>query len=108
MAKGFKYNFILFSLIIIIGLLVGTSNGFLLSPKNDDIIDTPTEEAPVDDGETPTIPDGLTPPSTDANAYERLNFAFKILSEGNGFQSTISQEILSAGVTQKIYIINKN
>lgn len=104
MVKGFKYNFILFSLIIIIGFVVGTSNGFMLSPKQDDEIDIPAEEVPVEDDNNTPIPDGLTPPALDANAFERIDFALKVIEEGKGFQSVISQDIFSAGVNQRIFI----
>lgn len=103
MVKGFKYNFILISLIVIIGFVVGTSNGFLLSNSDSPKEDIPEEEIPVEDGENTTIPDGFSPPSADANAYERISFAFRILQEGKGFQSVMSQEVNAAGSQQKIY-----
>lgn len=105
MVKRYKYNFILVSLIVIIGFVVGTSNGFLLSPIKSDDQDVPTEEFPIegDDEEVPPTSD-FVPPTPDANAYERITYACKILEEGKGFQSVISQEITAPATVQKVYL----
>ena len=105
MVKGNKYNFILVSLIVIIGFVVGTSNGFLLSPIQSENEEIPAEELPVEgnDEENPPASE-FTPPASDASAYERITFAFNILKEGKGFQSIISQEVTAPATVQKVYL----
>lgn len=102
--KGYKYNVVLVSLIVIIGLLVGTSNGFLLSQPKPNEQEPPISESPVGDEQELVLPEELDQLSPDASAYERIAFASKIMNEGKGFQSVFSQEITAPATVQKIYV----
>ena len=104
--KGVKYNIIVVFLMVIIGVIGATSTGMLsTSTDGDSIFDNPTDDEEVidDGGENPNT-SGFVMPGADANAYERLTFAFKVLKEGAGFKYTMNQEVNSVGMVQKVYI----
>lgn len=106
MYKGFRYNVVMFLLLLIIGFVAGTSTGVLSGLPEDPLENLPGQEI-VDEqpSEQEEKPSKFTPPSQNASAFERLAFAFKVMEEGEGFSFQVSQSVVAMGQEQKILII---
>lgn len=103
-----KYNIILIVLMIIIGLVVGTGNGALLFTDqngNGGGISLPPVDQPTDEEDPQENPnDGqFVVPGPDAGAFERIEFAIKIMEEGSGFTSQFEQQVVAMGQVQKVF-----
>lgn len=102
MYKEAKYNFIVIFLMVIIGFVAGASGGFVADTGTSILDDLPQEEIIQNEEEIDL--GQFVPPSADANAYERLEFAFNVMEEGEGFTSQATQEVVSMGMTQKVHV----
>lgn len=104
MYKGKKYNFLVIGLLFIMAVVVGFSAG--MSGENLDtgtgLEEVPEEFIPEETGPILTSFKGVPVPGEDANAYERLAFAFKVYSEGDGFSSYVTQTLDTMGSIQQM------
>lgn len=104
MYKGLKYNTMIFLLIAVIGIFLGAGMG--LSAVSDGTLNPlPGIDVPGDvDGGQNEMPTGqFVAPSNSASAFTRIDFAFKVLKEGDGFSAEISQAVVAMSQVQNIY-----
>lgn len=98
-----RFNAILISLLFLIAFV----GGIFAAYGKSEIVNAIEEEIVVGDDNLPPseqaeLPDGLSAPAEDATAYERLDFAFKILANGAGYTSYSAQVITVVGQVQNI------
>lgn len=101
-----KFNVFIFSTLIMIALVGGVFSAY---KKGSEIVNAIEEEIIIGEDETATqedndLPDGMTVLPSDATAYERLEYGFKILSDGVGYTSYSAQVITVVGQVQNFAI----
>ena len=106
MYKGKRYNFIVIGLLFIMSIVVGFSAG-MTSGTGDSVSgldDIPEDIGLVEDDDAPVLDNfkGTPVPGADANAYERLAFAFKVYKEGAGYSSYVTQTLTTMGSVQQM------
>ncbi len=102
MYKKLKYNLMLVLLIAVIGIFLGATS--VLSGVSDGSLSPDIgDETEVDEGQGQMPTGKFVPPSATASAFTRIAFGFKVLKEGDGFESEIVQTIISMGQVQNIY-----
>lgn len=98
-----KFNSVMFLVLFLIAFIGGY---FIAYEKLDDYANASDGEVVVEpdddtlEGETSVI--NADAPSEDATAYERLDYAFFVLSDGIGYTSYMSQRISIVGQIQNI------
>lgn len=104
MYKKLKYNLMLVLLIAVIGIFLGATS-VLSSVSDVNLNPNPNTDNQIELEENQNqMPTGkFNPPSATAGAFTRIDFAFKVLKEGDGFKSETTQTVVSMGQVQNIF-----